>query len=91
MFEYISHYNEGYPFNNYIAYSKHKTFPVHWTSQIPTKYKSNVITTELYRAKSIATDFNMEIDKIKKKFQNIFYNKHVHNKGTKEKLTITRH
>ena len=50
------------------VYNKPKKFPVH--AIIPTNFKYDIITTELWRAKSIAADFKVEIDKIKKKFLN---------------------
>ena len=42
--------------------------PVHWSSNIPTGYKRNVITGDLHRAKRTADDFNFEVKRIMKKF-----------------------
>ena len=42
--------------------------PVHWSSNIPTGYKRNVITGDLHRVKRIADDFNFEVKRIMKKF-----------------------
>ena len=39
------------------VYNKPKSFPVHWSSMISTKFKCDVMTTDLHRAKLIATDF----------------------------------
>ena len=52
------------------VYTKSKKFPVHWSSKIPTKYKRNAITGELHRAKKIATDFDLELRKIRQKYLN---------------------
>lgn len=41
------------------------------SSKIQTKYKGNAITTELYRTKSTATDFNMQTDRIKMHFLDV--------------------
>ena len=48
--------------------NKSKTLPVHRSSKIPTKYKSNAITDELHGAKRIADDFNFEVKHLTKKF-----------------------
>ena len=41
-----------------------KKFPVHWTSRIPVRYKHNTIRGELYRAKKIGSNFDIEIKHI---------------------------
>ena len=38
--------------------------PVHWSSKFPINYKQNAITSELHRAKKIATDFDKELRRI---------------------------
>ena len=48
------------------VYNKPKSFPVHWSSMISTKFKCDVMTTDLHRAKLIATDFWMETDRVRK-------------------------
>lgn len=40
--------------------SNPKTVHPHWTSKLHTTYKCYAITSRLYRAKNIATDFNKE-------------------------------
>ena len=50
------------------VYNKSKKLPVHQSSKIPTRYKHNVISGELHRAKRIAKDFNFEVKSITKKF-----------------------
>ena len=50
------------------VYNKMKKFPVHWTSKIPVRYKRNAITGELHRAKKIASNFDIEIKRIVKKY-----------------------
>ena len=52
------------------VYNKPKSFPVHWSSMISTKFKCDVIITDLYRAKLIATEFWMETDKVRKFHEN---------------------
>ena len=62
--------------NNTIStpvFTKLKKFPVHWSSKIPTNYKGNAITSELHRAKKIATDFDKELRRIKTKFLHAGY------------------
>ena len=46
------------------VYNKMKKFPVHWTSRIPVRYKHNAIRGELYRAKKIGSNFDIEIKHI---------------------------
>ena len=62
--------------NNTIStqvFTKLTKFPVHWISKIPTNYKRNAITSELHRAKKIATDFDKERMRIKTKFLHAGY------------------
>ena len=40
------------------VFSKSTNLPVHWSSKISIRYKRNVVTGELNRAKRIASDFN---------------------------------
>ena len=47
--------------------------PVHWSSKFPINYKQNAITSELHRAKKIATDFYKELRRIKTKFLHAGY------------------
>ena len=55
------------------VYRKETKLPVPWNSEIPKKYKRNVITADLHRAKRISSNFNSEIVKIKQKFSNAGY------------------
>ena len=50
------------------VYRKLNKLPVPWSSNIPKRYKRNVINGDLHRAKRIATDFDKEIVQIKEKF-----------------------
>ena len=50
------------------VYNKMKKLPVHWTSKIPVRYKRNAIIGELHRAKKIASNFDIEIKRIVKKY-----------------------
>ena len=50
------------------VFTKLTKFPVHWSSKIPTNYKRNAITSELHRAKKIATDFDKELRRKKQNF-----------------------
>ena len=45
-----------------------KKLPVHWTSKIAVRYKRNPIIGELHRAKKIASNFDIEIKRIVKKY-----------------------
>ena len=42
--------------------------PTHWSSKIPKRYKRNNINGDLHRAKKIASNFENEIIKIRKKY-----------------------
>ena len=53
------------------VFSKSTKLPVHWSSKIPVRYKGNAITGELHRAKRIASDFNTELKRIRKKYRNV--------------------
>ena len=45
-----------------------KKLPVHWTSNIPVRYKRKAIIGELHRAKKIASNFDIEIKRIVNKY-----------------------
>ena len=45
-----------------------KKLPVHWTSKISVRYKSNAIIGELHRAKKIASNFDIDIKPIVNKY-----------------------
>ena len=47
------------------VHTRSKTFPVHWSSRIPLKYKRNAITGELHRASKIASNFSDKLKRIK--------------------------
>ena len=48
------------------AFTKLTKFPVHWSSNIPINYKQKSITSELHRAKKLATNFEKKLRRIKK-------------------------
>ena len=50
------------------VYRKPTKLAAPWSSSIPKRYKRNAINGDLHRSKRIATDFEKEIIKIKKKF-----------------------
>ena len=50
------------------VYNKKKKLPVHWTSKIPVRYKRSAIIGELHRAKKIASNFDIQIKRIVKKY-----------------------
>ena len=52
------------------VFSKSTKLPVHWSSIIPLRYKSNGITGELHWAKRIASDFSKELKRIRQKYWN---------------------
>ena len=51
------------------VFRKPTKFPIHWSSCIPKRYKRNTVNGELHRAKRIASDLQVEIKAIQKKFQ----------------------
>ena len=59
------------------VYNKGKKLPVHWSSKVPYKYKRNAITGELHRAKRIASNFDDETKRIRSKYKDAGYPKHV--------------
>ena len=59
------------------VYNKAKKLPVHWSSKVSCKYKRNAITGELHRAKRIASNFHDETKRIRKKYTDAGYPKHV--------------
>ena len=52
------------------VFSKSTKLPMHWKSEIPVRYKSNVLTGELHRTKWVAPDFNQELKRIRQKYRN---------------------
>ena len=50
---------------------------MHWSSKVPYKYKRNAITGELHRAKRIASNFDDETKRIRSKYTDAGYPKHV--------------
>ena len=50
------------------VYRKPNKFPVHWFSKSPVRYKRNAIIGDLYRAKRISSNFDVEIIITKRKF-----------------------
>ena len=59
------------------VYNKAKKLPVYWPSKVPFKYKRNAITGELHRARRIASDFGEETKRIRSKYTDARYPKHV--------------
>ena len=47
------------------VYARSKKFPVHWSSNIPLRYKPDYITEELHRANKIASNFNNQLKRIR--------------------------
>ena len=52
------------------VFSKSTKLPVHWSSKIPVRYKRKAITGELHRARQIASDFDKELKRIRRKCRN---------------------
>ena len=50
------------------VYRKSIKLPVPWSSNIPKRYKRNAINADLHRLKTISTNFDKEIYRIRKKF-----------------------
>ena len=57
--------------------NKAKNLPMHWSSKVPYKYKRNAITGELHRVKRIALNFDDETKRIRSKYKDAGYPKHV--------------
>ena len=55
------------------VYNKSKQLPVHWSSKVPYKYKTNAITGELHRAKRIASNLDDETKRIRSKYKDAGY------------------
>ena len=49
-------------------YRKKSKIPIHWSSEIPKRYKRNTTTTDLHWAGNIASNMKEEIQTIRKKF-----------------------
>ena len=56
---------------------KAKKLPVHCFSKVPFKFKRSAITGELHRAKRIASYFDEEAKRIRSKYADPGYPKHV--------------
>ena len=52
---------------------KDNKYPVFWSSKVPKRYKRNAINGELHRASKIASNFQAEVERIKRKFQDVGY------------------
>ena len=50
---------------------------MHWSAKVPYKYKRNAITGKLHRAKRIASNFDDETKRIRSKYTDAEYPKHV--------------
>ena len=59
------------------VYNQAKKLLVDWSSKVPYKYKRNAITGELHRAKRIASNFDNETKRIRNKYRDTGYPKHV--------------
>ena len=59
------------------VYNKAKKLPVHWSLKVLYKCKRNAITGELHRAKRIASNFDDETKRIRSKYTDAGYPKHV--------------
>ena len=59
------------------VFNKAKKFAGHWSSKVPFEYKRIAITGELHGAKRIASDFDEETKRIRSKYIDAGYPKHV--------------
>ena len=55
------------------VYRKETKLPVNWSSKTPKRYKRNAINGDLYRSYRISSNFNKEIELIRKKFTHADY------------------
>jgi hypothetical protein len=60
---------------SFRVYDNENKTPFHWSSAVPKKYKRNVISGEIHRAKRISSNFEEEVSRIKAKFQKAGYPK----------------
>ena len=70
------------------VYNKSKKLPVDSFSEIPIRYKGNVITGELHVAKRIANNFNFEVKHITKKFLSAGFPKNITRDITEHSIRI---
>ena len=50
---------------------KESKIPIHWSSAVPKNYKRNVILRDLHRAHKISSNFELEKQRIKKKYLSV--------------------
>ena len=60
---------------SFSVVNKDTKLPFHWSSKVPIQYKRSVTKEELSQASRIATSFEFEVKRIKKKYQNAGYPK----------------
>ena len=53
------------------AVAKESTITNHWSSVVPKMYKRNAILGDLHRARKISSNFELEKQRIKKKYLNV--------------------
>ena len=53
------------------VYTKENKIPVFWSSRVPKMYKRNAINGELHRASKIASNFDAELIRIRRKFSDV--------------------
>ena len=55
------------------VYRKETKIPMHWSSNIPKRYKRNAISVDLHWSKRISSNFDMVVQIIKSKFKSVGY------------------
>ena len=55
------------------VYRKPNKLPAHWSTKTPKRYKRNAINGDLHRSKNISSNFDLEINKIKNKYEKADY------------------
>ena len=60
---------------NCRVHKKPGKLPMHWKSEIPTKWKRNCITGALHRAKCISSNFDSKLKTLETTFLNVGYHK----------------
>ena len=59
--------------NTTEIFRKTSKLPMHWLSRVPKQYKWNALIWDLHRTKRISSNFEMQINVIKRKFPNTDY------------------
>ena len=54
--------------NYSTSVNRNRKLPMHWSSNVPKKFKRNIINNDLHRAQKISSNFSNEVKEIKQKY-----------------------